>query len=111
MSFVKFSSRADHELKKLNNELELRKELALVFDKLENNQRETLDIKIISRNNKLRSIWEIRLKYPKEFRIFFSEKKEKDEIWILDLTPKKRNAFPGKYFAILEKIKLHVMLK
>lgn len=103
---IKFSSRSDKEYKNLeekSHENENAKLIAKImdsFDALESDEKFRLDIKIITREKK-RPIYEVRIKTPINYRIFYSIKKETKEIWVLDMKEKKVPKFSAEYFRSL----------
>lgn len=100
---VKLSNRSEKEYKNLeeksheNENIKLLVKIMDSFDALESDEKFRLDIKTITREKK-RPIYEIRIKTPVNYRIFYSIKKETKEIWVLDMKEKKVPKFSAEYF-------------
>ncbi|MDR1835477.1 MAG: hypothetical protein LBQ96_06710 [Fusobacteriaceae bacterium] len=109
MPEIKFSSRAQNAFSDLETLSGLQSIVSRSIDHLERRRYEFLNIKLIQRKKKPVKIYEIIIKYPLEYRIFYREIRERNEIWILDMRMKKKNAFQSKYFEILEKIRLSLL--
>jgi mRNA-degrading endonuclease RelE of RelBE toxin-antitoxin system len=103
---IKHTPRALKKIYKLYKEETILARIFDAIDDLEAGNDETITIRMIKRNGKLK-ISEVKIKNPKEYRIFFTKLENEKIIWILDIIPKKKNAFSSKYFDELDKIKLY----
>jgi len=101
---VKISEKAQKKINKFKEcgensiEFKLLANIISSIERLEKEETNLLDIKPI-KGNKNKTLKEIRIKYPLNYRIFFTE--IKNNIHILDIRAKKTDKFPQSYFDIL----------
>ena len=101
---VKISEKAQKKINKFKEcgensiEFKLLANIISSIERLEKEETNLLDIKPI-KGNKNKTLKEIRIKYPLNYRIFFTE--IKNNIHILDIRAKKTDNFPQSYFDIL----------